>query len=218
MIPNIVHFNYGLIPQNDNFLFVYYIAVLSCKLINNPDKIYFYYHYEPTGYWWDKTKELVDIIKIDIPNFIGKKPLKKVAHKSDIARMEALKKYGGIYLDIDTICIKSYKHLLNNCFFIGNEITESGKNMGLCNAIMGTEPNGSFITEWWNNYEAYFNSDGWQEASTFLPFQLSKINTNLTILNPSTFLLPSWEAIDLIFEKPNNINDDLIVLHYWNQY
>jgi mannosyltransferase OCH1-like enzyme len=218
MIPNIVHFNYGLIPQNDNFLFVYYIAVLSCKLINNPDKIYFYYHYEPKGCWWDKTKELVDIIKIDIPNFIGKKPLKKVAHKSDIARMEALKKYGGIYLDIDTICIKSYKHLLNNCFFIGNEITESGKNMGLCNAIMGTEPEGSFITEWWDNYEEHFNPDGWQEASTFLPFQLSKINTNLTILNPSTFLLPSWEAIDLIFEKPNNINDDLIVLHYWNQY
>lgn len=218
MIPNIVHFNYGLIPQNDSFLFVYYIAVLSCKLINNPDKIYFYYHYEPTGYWWDKTKEIVDLIKIDIPNYIGEKPLKKVAHKSDIARMEALKKYGGIYLDIDTICIKSYEHLLNNSFFIGNEITESGKNMGLCNAIMGTEPEGSFITEWWSQYEDHFNPDGWQEASTFLPFQLSKVNKNVTILKPSTFLLPSWEAIDMIFEKPNIINDDLIVLHYWNQY
>jgi mannosyltransferase OCH1-like enzyme len=218
MIPNIVHFNYGLMPQRDEFLFVYYIAVLSCKLINNPDKIYFYYHYEPNGYWWDKTKELVDIIKIDIPNYIGEKPLKKVAHKSDISRMQVLKKYGGIYLDIDTICIKSYKHLLNNNFFIGNEITESGKNMGLCNAIMGTEPEGSFITEWWDNYEEHFNPDGWQEASTFLPLKLSKINKNVTILKPSTFLLPSWEAIDMIFEKPNIINDDLIVLHYWNQY
>ena len=33
MIPNIVHFNYGLIEQEDDFLFVYYVAVLSCKLI-----------------------------------------------------------------------------------------------------------------------------------------------------------------------------------------
>ena len=218
MIPNIVHFNYGLMSQDEDFLFVYYVAVLSCKLINTPDKIYFHYHYEPKGYWWDKTKEIVDIIKIDVPLFIGKKPIKKVAHKSDIARMQALKKYGGIYLDIDTICIRSYKDLLHNKFFIGNEITESGKNMGLCNAIMGTEPEGSFITDWWNNYEEHFNPDGWQEASTFLPFNLAKQNKNLTILKPSNFLLPSWESIDLIFEKPNDINEDLIVLHYWNQY
>ncbi len=218
MIPNIVHFNYGLMPQDEDFLFVYYVSVLSCKLINNPEKIYFHYHYEPKGYWWEKTKEIVDIIKIDVPNYLGKKQIKKVAHKSDIARMQSLKKYGGVYLDIDTICIRSYKDLLHNKFFIANEITESGKNMGLCNAIMGTEPEGSFITEWWNNYEEHFNPDGWQEASTFLPFQLSNENKNLTILKPSNFLLPSWESIDLIFEKQNEIHEDLIVLHYWNQY
>ena len=218
MIPNIVHFNYGLMEQEKDFLFVYYIAVLSCKLINNPEKIYFHYHYEPKGCWWEKTKELVDIIKIDIPLLIGTKQLKKVAHKSDIARMQILKKYGGIYLDIDTICIRSYKDLLCNKFFIANEVTESGKKMGLCNAIMGTEPDGSFITEWWDNYEEHFVTDGWQEASTHLPYHLSKNNTNLTILKPSNFLLPSWESIDQIFEKSNELNDDLIVLHYWNQH
>ena len=129
-----------------------------------------------------------------------------------------LKKYGGIYLDIDTISIRSYKDLLHNKFFIANEITESGKNMGLCNAIMGTEPEGSFINEWWDNYEEHFKSDDWQEASTHLPYYLSKNNTNITILKPSNFLLPGWESINLIFEKPNELNDDLIVLHYWNQH
>ncbi len=218
MIPNIVHFNYGLMPQNEDFLFTYYIAVLSCKLINNPDKIYFHYHYEPKGYWWDKTKVLVDLIKIDVPTHIGNKPIKKVAHKSDIARMMALKKYGGVYLDIDTICIRSYKDLLHNKFVIANEITESGKNMGLCNAIMMSEPESSFINDWWNNYENFFNPDGWQEASTMLPLKVSELNQNLTILKPSNFLLPSWESTDMIFEKENNIHEDLIVLHYWNQY
>jgi hypothetical protein len=57
MIPNIVHFNYGLAEQKEDFLFVYYIAVLSCQLINKPDKILFFYHYEPKGIWWEKTKE-----------------------------------------------------------------------------------------------------------------------------------------------------------------
>ena len=60
MIPNIVHFNYGLMQQTEEFLFVYYVAVLSCKIINKPEKIFFHYHYEPKGQWWEKTKKLVD--------------------------------------------------------------------------------------------------------------------------------------------------------------
>jgi hypothetical protein len=32
-----------------------YIAVKSAYDVNKPDKIYFYYFYEPYGYWWDKT-------------------------------------------------------------------------------------------------------------------------------------------------------------------
>jgi len=218
MIPNIVHFNYGLIEQTNDFLFVYYIAVLSCKIINNPNKIYFHCHYEPKGQWWHKTKELVDLIKVDIPTHIGNKELKKVAHKSDILRMKILKQYGGIYLDIDTICIRNYQDLLYNKFVIANEITDSGRNMGLCNAIMMCEPNCSFINDWWTHYEKFFNPDGWQEASTILPYEISKVNKNLTILNPETFLKPSWEKIEMIFECPNEISNELIILHYWNQH
>lgn len=218
MIPNIAHYNYGLAEQKEDFLFVYYIAVLSCKLINNPDKIYFYYHYEPKGHWWEKTKELCEPVLVSIPTHIGAKELKQIAHKSDVLRIMKLKELGGVYLDIDTICVRSYKDLLYNKFVIANEITESGKNMGLCNAIMMSEPNSSFINDWIGNYETFFNPDGWQEASTILPWELAKQNKNITILKPDTFLLPSWEKTDLIFEKPNNISEDLIVLHYWNQY
>ncbi len=218
MIPNIAHFNYGLGEQKEDFLFVYYIAVLSCKVINNPDKIYLYYHYEPQGQWWEKTKEICELVHVPIPTHIGTKEIKKTAHKSDILRMLKLKEVGGVYLDIDTICVRPYVDLLYNKFVIANEITESGKNMGLCNAIMMSEPNGTFINNWINNYETFFEPDGWQEASTFLPWEIAKHDTNVTILKPENFLLPSWENINLIFEKPNEISPDLIVLHYWNQY
>lgn len=218
MIPNIAHFNYGLIEQKEDFLFVYYIAVLSCKVINNPDKIYFYYHYEPKGHWWEKTKELCELVFVPIPTHIGAKELKKTAHKSDILRIMKLNEIGGVYLDIDTICVKSYSHLLTNKFVIANEITESGKNMGLCNAIIMSEPGSSFIINWINNYETFFETDGWQEASTFLPAEIAKYDKSVTILKPENFLLPSWEQTDMIFEKSNQIPEDLIVLHYWNQY
>lgn len=218
MIPNIAHFNYGLIEQKEDFLFVYYISVLSCKVINNPDKIYFYYHYEPKGYWWEKTKAICETVFVSIPTHIGAKELKKTAHKSDILRIMKLQELGGIYLDIDTICVRPYTHLLDNKFVIANEITESGKNMGLCNAIMMSEPGSSFICNWINNYETFFEPDGWQEASTLLPWEIAKHDKSLTILKPENFLLPSWEQTKMIFEKPNEIPKNLIALHYWNQY
>ena len=220
MIPNIVHFNYGLVEQNEDFLFVYYVAVLSCKVVNNPDKIYMYYHYEPKGHWWKKTKELCEPVFVEVPTRIGSKELKKTAHKSDVLRMMKLKEIGGVYLDMDTICVKPYANLLHNKFVIANEITESGKNMGLCNAIMMTEPNGAFIIDWFNHYEQHFEPDGWQEASTFLPMNLSTRHkpADVTVLQPTAWLLPSWEQTDMIFERPNEIPGELIALHFWNQY
>ena len=46
MIPNIIHFVFGLKEQKEEFLFCYYISILSSKLVNNPEKIYFHYHFE----------------------------------------------------------------------------------------------------------------------------------------------------------------------------
>ena len=48
-IPNILHFVFGLKEQNDEFLFRYYLALYSASKYNNPDKIYFYYHFLPHG-------------------------------------------------------------------------------------------------------------------------------------------------------------------------
>ena len=46
-IPNIIHFVFGLKPQNEEFMFTYYLSILSAYVVNKPEKIYFYYHYEP---------------------------------------------------------------------------------------------------------------------------------------------------------------------------
>ena len=219
MIPNIVHFNYGLIPQKEEFLFVYYIAVLSCYIINKPDNIFFYYHYEPYGKWWEKTKELVNPIKIPIPTHIGQKEIKHVAHKSDIQRLQAIHDFGGIYLDIDTICYKPWKDLLNNDFVIAQEEKSNGANMGLCNAIMMSKPKSHFARLWLNNYEKFFNPDGWQESSTVLPLNLSRAYPELvTILNNKVFLYPCWDETNKIFELPYEPQEELITLHFWNQY
>jgi hypothetical protein len=202
-IPNQIMFVFGFKKQTEEFLFCYYLSVYSAYIVNNPDKILFYYHYDIYGEWFDKLKEIscIEFIKIDIPTHIGKKPLKKVAHIADKIRMEKLYEHGGIYMDIDTISIRPYKHLLNNETVLGFE-----DNNSICNAVMMTLPKSRFFKIWLSKYEKEFKSDGWGESSISLPYKIYINNKDIVkVLPKETFFIPSYTETDKIFERNNNI-------------
>ena len=46
LIPNIMHFVFGLKKQEEDFLFCYFLAIYSASKYNNPDKIYFYMFFQ----------------------------------------------------------------------------------------------------------------------------------------------------------------------------
>lgn len=216
MIPNIIHFVFGLMEQTDDFLFCYYLAIYSAYLINSPDKIYFYYHYTPKGKWWDETLQIPNLIleKVIIPTHIGKKNIIKLAHKADKVRMDKLYERGGIYMDIDTISYRSYKHLLNRKVVLGKQIPY----IGICNAIMLTEPKSEFFKIWLENYEEKFKAAGWNESSITLPYQLSLKNPELlTVMSPETFFIPSYNETYKIFTGNVSISSELISLHLWEK-
>ncbi len=220
IIPNIIHFIYGLKPENsNNFLFIYYIGILSAYIINKPKNIYLYYHYEMNGRWFDKLKEdvpILELVKIDIPTHIGNKPIKHVEHMADKIRMEKLIEHGGIYMDMDTISVRPYKHLLNNEVVLGKEKGD----YGICNAIMMTIPNSDFFTLWWGEYEKAFEPDGWNEASVRLPRTLANKNPDLlTLLEASAFFLPNYDETQKIFQKKTKrIPKELITQHLWESH
>lgn len=216
MIENICHFIFGLKEQTEEFLFTYYISVYSAFIINKPTEMNFYYHYEPYGLWWEELKKIKNLYlhKVNIPDKIGKKPIKKTAHKCDKLRMDILYDKGGIYLDIDTICVKPWKHLLKGDVVLGMEYPD-----GICNAIMFTKPKSKFFKIWMDFYEKHFNPDGWREASIVLPYKLSQYYSNLvTIKNPDVFFLPNWNETNKIFELENDIPENLITLHLWESH
>lgn len=213
---NICHFVFGLKKQSEEFLFIYYIAVYSAYLINNPDTIYFYYHYEPYGTWYDTLKLIpnLKLVKIDIPTHIGNKEIKKTAHKADWVRINMLYNKGGVYLDIDTICVKPWKHLFNEDVVLGKEVPN-----GICNAIMFTKPKSDFFKFWLDKYERHFNPNGWREASIVLPEKLSKEYPNLvTLKEPDVFFLPNYNETQKIFVDTKQIPKNLISLHLWETY
>lgn len=210
-IPKIVHFIFiGTKSKEKQFNLIYALSILSAYCVINPEKIFFWYEFEPYGYWWDKVKPLLELKKVNVPQKIGNKPILKIQHKADIIKLEKLLEYGGIYLDMDTICVKNIDELLNNNFVICKE-----KESGLCNCIMLANKDSSFLKEWYSNYGNVFEPYGWSEASVNYPLKLSLTNKDVTILPEENFLLPSWDEVYKIFEGDFPLNNNLLILHLW---
>ena len=223
-LPNIVHYVFGLKEQTDAFLFSYYLSIYSVYVINRPRVIYFHYYYLPHGKWWDQIlKDLganFVLKKVNMPLTIGKKVIKKVAHKADKLRMDILYEHGGIYMDVDTISVRDYKHLLDKDVVLGFEQVKAKPETSICNAIMMTKPKSLFFKNWMDNYESEFDPDKWSEASILLPKKLWLENRSLAyVLGTSSFFSPNWYETEKIFSTPvSKIPTDLITLHLWETF
>ena len=225
-IPNIIHYIFGLTKQKEEFYFVYYLSILSNYLINQPDIIYFHYQYEPYGYWWEKAKKYIKLNFINVNGLSwGAKKIIKYAHKADKIRLEILYKYGGVYMDIDTITYKPYKDLLDYDFVIGIQDENYGieKITLYCNAILLAKKNNIFLKKWIDEYEKHFIPNGWCEASIHLPHKIYEMlsydeKLNMKILDKKSFYYPSYYEVDKIFEHENLIDENLLTLHLWNSY
>ncbi len=208
MIPNVFHFIFGLEKDFGNrpFSIVHYLAIKSAHDINKPTKIFLYYKYLPVGEWWEKTKTYVKLVEIEVPNQIFGNKLYHYAHKSDILRIMLLIKYGGIYLDMDTICLKSFDQLLNYECVMAEE-TYLNQQYGLCNAVILSTKNSTFMKYWYSSYKV-FRSKGvdayWSEHSVRMPLQISSLYPSLiNIIEEDAFFFPSYNQYDLqlLFEK-----------------
>ena len=57
------------------------------------------------------------------------------ARISDYVRLDVLRRFGGVYLDVDVKVIRSFSSMLNHKCFVG--LTPDGD---ICNAVIGAEP------------------------------------------------------------------------------
>ena len=229
-IPNIIHFVYGFKEQVEEFDLYKYLAIKSAYDINKPDKIYFYYFHEPYGYWWYKIKPYLTLEYINPPTEIYGNNIYHYAHKADIIRLQKLIEHGGIYLDIDTICLKSFSDLLNYDFLMGIQTnSDDTKVYGLCNATILSKKNAPFAVKWLESYKT-FRSKGrdeyWDEHSVLMPYELSKTYSNeIKILNSNAFFYPLWYEInDILFNENIKIDEykkiikNNYCIHLWDTY
>jgi len=246
MIPNILHFVFGMAPDfgGKPFSLVHYLSVKSAVELNKPASAIFHFQYEPKGEWWQKAKPLLTLNKITAPaSFMGQ-TLYHVAHKADVVRLQALKETGGIYLDLDTISVKPLTSLLNYSFAIGQELKptyipknwrqrikynlglmkESSKSAtGLCNAVLLSEKNSEFVNLWLDEYKT-FRSKGrdkyWNEHSVLIPEKLAAAYPEkITQLSPYAFHYPLYDKTGLrsMFEETMQF-PEAYLHHLWESF
>ena len=230
LIPNIIHFVYGFKKQTSEFELYKYIAIKSAICVNQPDKVYFHYKYEPYGKYWNEIKKYLTLEVVNPPAEIYGNNLLHYAHQADVIRLQKLQKYGGIYLDIDTICLKSFEDLRKYKFVIGAQGNKNNSEIyGLCNAVILSEPNNEFVIEWIDSYTS-FRSKGrdefWDEHSVLMPLKLAYKHMNkIKILDNNKFYNPLWYNInEILFSTDINLNeykkfiDNNYCIHLWDTY
>lgn len=230
MIPNRFHFVFGLKRQSEPFHLVHYLCLASCLEVNTPDAVYFYYHYEPYGRYWDLIKERVIPIKIPRVPFIEQYQYRdrrvaryKYAHASDFVRLERVLAVGGIYADMDTLFVNRLAAALyEKPFALGREadvcdpVTKQWRP-SLCNAFLMAERNALFGQEWLEELPDAFDGT-WSNHSTFLPQKIATQYPELVHLEPSrTFYKHMWsrEGLHTLLEGLDTDNKGVVSFHLW---
>ena len=195
MIPNRLHYVH-LSNDGRQWQIHHHLSIKSAYVRGGFDKISIWVDKEPEGKWWEKTKPLVELNFIEPPKEIFGKPIIQPAHKSDVIRLQVLLEYGGVYVDTDTIFVKSFKPLLNNKFVLGQQNINGSE--GLCPAVILSEVNSTFGQHWLAGFKDSFGggppgSSTWCTHSVQYPLWLSKqIPEEITILNHETFFWPLY--------------------------
>ena len=93
---------------------------------------------------------------------------KKYAFVSDVARLEALKKFGGVYFDVDFVVYKPFDDLLHNNAFAG---FEGSKYNPVMMGVLASAPGGKWVCKQLERYEGrHFIVDGKPDMTTNVKF------------------------------------------------
>ncbi|HEX3685811.1 MAG TPA: glycosyltransferase [Bryobacteraceae bacterium] len=212
-IPNDYHFIFALRPRGKPFSLVHYVAIASCQAVNRPRIINFYCQFEPSGYWWEKAKPLVNVIRIDPPPSIFGNPLVHAAHVADVVRLEVLIEHGGVYLDVDIVSLRPFVPLMEFDTVLGEEY-----GVGLCNAVILARPGSPFLRRW---LEAYRSFDGrkWNMHSVQVPSLLARQTPDqVHIVDHTKFFWPMyWQNhLQAFFHQPGStFSAQSFCVHLW---
>lgn len=209
-VPNIIH--YIWFGNRREFRFFNFLSLYSVHVHQKPCLIFIHGETLPYGIYWTRTLQVIkNIIHVyrDAPRTMYNHTFKFVEHKADVGRLQALKEYGGMYFDTDTVLLRTLNPLRHLEFTMSQTRDDT-----IGNGLIVSAKNARFIDVWLKEY-VNFNPNKWGEHSVYLPFKLSKRHPDLIRVENRTFL--HGGTLDQIFMS-NFKWEHLYAIHLYIRY
>lgn len=224
MIPDLATFVYiGDMP----FSYVHALAAQSAAAVNRFDRMRLICDRTPTGVWWEQCRHLLDVEVVTPPDNVFDVPLHHPSHVTDVIRFHEMLSTGGVFLDLDVLCVKPLNVYRTHACVLGRQ-ERDGQEYGLGCAVMMCEPHAVFVEEWFTGYDPArslwrgFRSTGrdeyWSEMSTRYASMLAqRLPDEVTVLDHTVFYPYNWEPAGLrtLFAENVELPADTACLHLW---
>lgn len=225
-IPRCLHF--VLISGERRFGAFYYLSMKTAIDHIKPDIIYFYCDQVPDTIYFKLIKQLLgnNLVIENIPAHIVLcgQFVYAPQHRVDYIRLHKLQERGGIYLDLDILCLKSFDPIIqhmeqnNKEIAMGLERDPSDPHQSLCNAVIICQPNSSFIKEWLTAYDGRWGDPSipnWFGHSTVIPMELARKYPEKMDMRVNTDFYPFlWYGYP-IFKEPGLTYPDSYCCHFF---
>ncbi|XP_067649563.1 uncharacterized protein [Haliotis asinina] len=204
VVTNIVHVTWFNGPKE--LMFHHFVSLLSIRKVLKPKRLLFWYTVKPEGIYWNQTVErLPELTPVHrtLPTTILGSPVNDSKQQADVARLEVVMEYGGIFIDINLIVVKPFTPLFKYNVTMGYEAP--GK---LGTGIIVAKPWAEFLKLW---YRGIATSKDASKRDTKVPLNQSETLlhtevTSMTLPNTdesmygskpfdwekSNFVVPTW--------------------------
>ena len=219
VIPNIVHFIWFAKHETKEMTFLNFISILSAYKIQKPDTIYLHCNHLPSGQWWERLWQEVPIRLVfkEPPTTIHGQKLLHTYHQGDVAKMEVLSQYGGIYLDYDVIVLHSFNPLRKFDAVMGKE-----KPPKLNAGVILSSKNSVFLQLLKQSYKNNYRPLDWDYNCARLAYKIAMKRQDLVHIEPFGFTTPDWGDRRLLWNEAIDWSK-LYVMHVmghfdWNEH
>ncbi|XP_014680301.1 PREDICTED: uncharacterized protein LOC106820294 [Priapulus caudatus] len=168
LVPNLIHYVWlsgGGAPAAEIEL-PHLLGPLSALAVLRPRRIMLHCDRKPTGTWWDAMFRAVPVVvRVIRAHAAAASP----EHAADIARLDALIEYGGVYLDFDVVALRSLDAWRRRPCTLAREgatLVNSG--------VIVAERNSSFLRRWRASYDADYRPESWNYNSGAVPMRMAE--------------------------------------------
>jgi hypothetical protein len=217
-VPKVIHFVFGLSADFGGrpFNIMHMLAVRSAAERFRPEQMFFHHEFEPDNAFFREVKSLLTLMPTKAPTRTSGNAPGHFAHPVDIVRLQTLKEFGGVYLDLDTITVASLDPLLSSSFTIGLQ----GKTPleGFGNAVMAAAPQDPFVTAWLARYDDLAAAPG-DCSSVQLPYLMwrsGKFSANVKDYDYFHWPYCDDPGLRMMFEE-DHIFDRALLHHLWEK-